>query len=164
MAKINRLIRKRKSNINLKVTIEIKWFTQNFKFMSLKSSSHFLSLNFQTCWNLKTRGLRVKLRADFLLFLFWDAFGWTKIQSLIKSRRNRKWKIPHTFLERRTLCFSSYKNRQLKMMSWGSWMKTSTFFCNACFVRRKIFWHLFYLNVQCVKFHDRRARKNWLLC
>ena len=31
-----------------------------------------------------------------------------------KKERNQKWEIPHTFLERRTLCFSSYKNRKLK--------------------------------------------------
>ena len=31
---------------------------------------------------------------------------------------NWKWKIPHTVLERRTLCFSSYKNRKLKVKLW----------------------------------------------
>ena len=31
-------------------------------------------------------------------------------------KRNRKWKIPHTvFLERQTLCLSSFKNRKLKV-------------------------------------------------
>ena len=30
-------------------------------------------------------------------------------------KQNRKWKIPHTVLERRTLRFSSYKNRKLKL-------------------------------------------------
>ena len=30
----------------------------------------------------------------------------------------RKWKIPLTALERRTLCFSSYKNRKLKVKLW----------------------------------------------
>ena len=36
-----------------------------------------------------------------------------------KQQRNRKWKIPHTVLERRTLCFSSYKNCKLKIkLSW----------------------------------------------
>ena len=33
--------------------------------------------------------------------------------ALIKTKPNRKWKIPHTFLERRT--FSSHKNRKLKI-------------------------------------------------
>ena len=33
----------------------------------------------------------------------------------MKTKQNQKWKIPHTLLERRTLCFSAYKNRQLKL-------------------------------------------------
>ena len=36
-------------------------------------------------------------------------------KTLIKSKRNRKWKIPHTVLERQNLRFSSYKNRKLKV-------------------------------------------------
>ena len=38
-------------------------------------------------------------------------------------KRNQKWEIPHTVLERRTLCFSSYKKLQIKsktVMSWSS--------------------------------------------
>ena len=30
-------------------------------------------------------------------------------------KRNQKWEIPNTTLGRRTLCFSSYKNRKLKV-------------------------------------------------
>ena len=37
---------------------------------------------------------------------------------MIKTKRNRKWKIPHTVLDRRTLCFSSSKNRKLKIKLW----------------------------------------------
>ena len=37
---------------------------------------------------------------------------------MIKMKRNRKWKIPHTVLERRTLCLSSYKNHKLKVKLW----------------------------------------------
>ena len=33
-------------------------------------------------------------------------------------KQNRKWKIPHTVLERRALCFSSYKNHKLKVKLW----------------------------------------------
>ena len=36
----------------------------------------------------------------------------------MKTKWNRKWKTPHTVLERRTLCLSSYKNRKLKVNSW----------------------------------------------
>ena len=42
-------------------------------------------------------------------------FCWTKLSTLVKMKQNRKWKIPHTVLERRTLCFSSYSNHKLKM-------------------------------------------------
>ena len=41
-----------------------------------------------------------------------------KKKTLIKVKRNRKWKITHIVLERRTLCFSSYKNRKLKVKLW----------------------------------------------
>ena len=36
----------------------------------------------------------------------------------MKTKRNRKWKIPYTVLERRNLCFSSYKSRKLKEKLW----------------------------------------------
>ena len=61
----------------------------------------------------------------FHLFYFWKElwcikvkesilFVKTKIQTLIKTKRSRKWKIQQRDLERRTLCFSSYKNCKLK--------------------------------------------------
>ena len=34
--------------------------------------------------------------------------------TLAKTKRKRKWKIPPTFIQRRTLCFNSNKNRKLK--------------------------------------------------
>ena len=34
---------------------------------------------------------------------------------MIKTKRNQKWKIPHTLLETRNMCFSSYKNHELKV-------------------------------------------------
>ena len=37
------------------------------------------------------------------------------MQTLIKTKWNRKWKIPHMLLE---LCFSSCKNRELKVKLW----------------------------------------------
>ena len=37
----------------------------------------------------------------------------------LKTKRNSNWIISHTILERQTLCFSSYKNRKLKVkLSW----------------------------------------------
>ena len=52
--------------------------------------------------------------------------------------RNQKWKIPHRFLGRRTLPFSSYKNSKLKVRLW--WVRT--------YKRKKegIF-YVFYLNL-----------------
>ena len=45
-----------------------------------------------------------------------NAFCWIKILTLIKTKiKNQKCKIPQTVLERRTLCFSSYKNLKLKV-------------------------------------------------
>ena len=43
------------------------------------------------------------------------AFCWTKIQTLIKTKWNRKCKTLHTALERQTLSFSSCKNHELKV-------------------------------------------------
>ena len=65
----------------------------------------------------------------FYYFYFWKElwrfksgrvheFSWTKIQALIKTRRNRKWKIPHTASERWTLRFISHKNCELKVKRW----------------------------------------------
>ena len=54
---------------------------------------------------------------------------------------NRKWKITHTVLGRRRLCFSLYKNRKLKvkLMIWSSRKKIEGIFCTAYFVWRKFF-------------------------
>ena len=46
--------------------------------------------------------------------------------ALIKTKPNRKWKIPHTFLERRT--FSSHKNRKLKIKLWWVAARERKFF------------------------------------
>ena len=61
---------------------------------------------------------------------------------------NWKWKIPHTVFERQNLCFSSYKNRKLKVKLW--WLGARerkkrafflpfilsevNFFCYSCFI------------------------------
>ena len=46
------------------------------------------------------------------------AFCRTKTWTLIKMKRNQKWEIPYTVLERRTLCFSSCKNCKIKVKLW----------------------------------------------
>ena len=40
--------------------------------------------------------------------------------ALTKTKRNRKWKIQHTLLEKRTLCFNSYESRKLKVKLMSS--------------------------------------------
>ena len=42
----------------------------------------------------------------------------TKNINFNKNKTEWKWKIPQTVLERRTLCFRSYKNRKLKVKMW----------------------------------------------
>ena len=42
------------------------------------------------------------------------------MQTLIKTKRNRGWRIPHTVLVRPNLCFSSNKNRKLKLRLVGA--------------------------------------------
>ena len=61
--------------------------------------------------------------------------------NLIKAEWNWKWKIPHTVLERCTLCFSSYKNRKLKVKLWwvGGRKRKEGIFCTVYFVRRNFF-------------------------
>ena len=131
LKEINRLISKGLSNIYLNVTIEKKWCTQNVNFLSLKCSSagQFLGVpahpdinEFQTyCCNLKIKGLGAKLSLVFLWFLFWKELWRFKVKesmlfvrTLIKTRRNQKWKIPLVVSEGWALCFSSYKNCKSK--------------------------------------------------
>ena len=86
-------------------------------------------LNFQTsCCNLKVRGRVAKLYAAFLLFFFERNYDVLKSKSpcfllnkntnFNKNETNRKWKTPNTVLERWTMCFSSYKNCELKVKLW----------------------------------------------
>ena len=124
---INRLWCKGMSSIYLKVIIETfsKLRFSEFKKFVTRSIYEELQLtqillNFKTfCYNLKTRGLGAKLRVAFLLLSFERNYDVLKSKSpcillnkditLIKTKQSRKWKIQHTVLERRTLCFSSYK-------------------------------------------------------
>ena len=46
------------------------------------------------------------------------AFCWTKNETLIKTKRNQKWKTPHTLQVRLALCFRSYRSPELKVKLW----------------------------------------------
>ena len=121
------------SNIYFNVTTEKKWPTQNFDFLSLKSSSlgqHLRSSNSCRCqWifnfllQLKNHTSGSKLCVAFLLLWLLKWLWHFKVkhsmlfveQTLIKTRQNWKPKIPYIFLERWTLWFSSCKNCGLKV-------------------------------------------------
>ena len=58
---------------------------------------------------------------------------------MIKTKRNRKWKIPHTVLERRTLFFSSSKNRKLNAKLWWVGARERRIFLHRLFVQKEFF-------------------------
>ena len=79
---------------------------------------------------------------------------WNKNKNLIKMKWYGKWKIPHTVLERQTLCFSSYKNRKLKVKLW--WVvarerKTRAFLYHLFCPKKILLTFVFYLNVRCIE-------------
>ena len=75
LKEINNLLSKGMSHINLKVTTEKKWPTQNFGFLSLKNLSpgQFLASSDSRRYHcvFKIRGLGAKRCVVFLSFLFW---------------------------------------------------------------------------------------------
>ena len=87
-------------------------------------------------------------RSKSMLFLIWKElqrfqvkefmFILKKKQILIKTKWNRRWKIPHTLLDWWTLCFSSYKNRELKMKLW--WVEARERKKGAFFVTFILLW------------------------
>ena len=96
----------------------------NLKYLSpgQRAATHADITEFQTfCCNLKITSLQI-----FYIFNFernYDVLNskslyilLNKYITLIKTKRNWKWKITHTVLERRTLY--SYKNRKLKVKLW----------------------------------------------
>ena len=114
------------ANIYLKVTFEMRRFLglKNLsagQFSGTSNSTH-ISLNFKTS-RCKTSGSKTVWL--FYYFNFERNYDVLKSKSpctllnkninLIKTKRNQNWKIPHTVLETRTLCFSSYKNCKLKV-------------------------------------------------
>ena len=79
------------------------------------------------------------------------AFCVTKIQILIKTKTNRKWKILDTVLEKQTLCFSSCKNHKLKVkLLWaGAREKERTYFLYRLFFSKEFFFKICVLS-QCI--------------
>ena len=122
-------------------------------------------LNFQTsCCNLKIRGRGAKLCAAFLLFYFErncdtlksksPCFLLNKNTNFNKNDTHRKWKIPNTVLQRWTMCFSSYKNCELKAKLW--WVgarerRKSGFFVRLNLYKGHFFKICVYLVVFCIE-------------
>ena len=122
LKEINRFLSQRMSNIYLKGTIEKKWRSLKFGFCKFKkfvSESIFgelqltqTSLNFENfLLELKNQRSGSKTVCHLCYFSFekWKSscFLLNKNINLIKTRRNRKWKIPETLLERWALCVSA---------------------------------------------------------
>ena len=75
------------------------------------------------------------------------------MQTSIKPKRNRKWKIPHTVLERRTLSFSSHKNCKLKVKLWwvGAHERKKRAFCIVFFfVWKELFYDCCFISMYSV--------------
>ena len=77
-------------------------------------------------------------------------FHWTKIQTLIKTKINQKWKICHMLLEWETLHFRSDKNCKLKVRLWDG-RKKSAFFVTFIFFEKNVLIFVFYFNVYCIE-------------
>ena len=109
------------SNIYLKVIIET---FSKLRFSGFKKFVHFKT---SSC-NLKIRDLEQNCVWPFDYFDFERNYDLLKSKSLRillkksinfnKSKQDGKWKTSHTVLKIRTLCFSSHKNRKLKVNLW----------------------------------------------
>ena len=87
------------------------------------------------------------------------AFCWIKIETLTNTKRNPKWKIPHKVLEWQTLCFSSYKNRKLKLKLWwvGAHERKKGHFLYRLFCPKEFFFNICVLSqsiVYWLHFHN----------
>ena len=67
-------------------------------------------------------------------------------------KRNEKWKIPHTVLERQILCFSSYRIHKLKVKLWwvGAGKRKKRAFYVPFIFREEIF--LIFVLSQCIAY------------
>ena len=123
-----------------------------------------ISLNFQTsCYNLKIRGLGANLWVDFLVFFFLEGIMTLKspcflLNKNINFNKNETKSKMESAAHRWTLCFSSYKNCELKAKLWSvaaRERKNSAFFvtfilsewnfCNICVLNKLSEYIYFYI-------------------
>ena len=126
-----------------------------------------ISLNFKNSYcKLNIRDLGAKLCFASLLFCFWKDYVVLKSQSsciLLNKNVNfnknetglKIWKTPHTVLERRTMCLSSFKNRKLKVkLLWvgARERRKKAFFVPLILSEGNFLTFVFYFNVWCIKY------------
>ena len=144
---INRLISNGMSSIYLKVTIEKHWCPQNFDFISLENLSprrFFGSSNsrrYHEILKLLIPTQKSESASKIILISEGNIMFLDKNINFNKTKRYWKRKILHTVLERRTLCFSSYKNRKLKVKLWwvGACERKRGYFLYLLFCPKEIF-------------------------
>ena len=129
------------------------------QFFGSSNSRRYYSILKPFCCNVTIRDLGAKLRVAFLLFQIWKKLWCFKFRESVHFveqkydlllKQSRKLKIPNTVLERRTMWFSSYENRRLKVKLW--WVEACErkrrYFLYRLFCPTQIFWtFLFFLNV-----------------
>ena len=69
--------------------------------------------------------------------------------SWYQNETDQKWKISRTLLDRQTLCFNWYENRELKIRLWWAWARErkKTAFFNVYSYIRKIQQRLYFISV-----------------
>ena len=138
-------------NLYFKFTTEKKWQTQNFDFLSFKSSSagHFLGSSNAYRYNWISKPLVATLKSviweqkracDFYFERSYDVskpksswFLLNKTKTLIKTRQKQKWKC-HTQFWRDETC--DLVCIRIVNLNWNLQDKNEGIFCNAYFVRR----------------------------
>ena len=127
----------RKTDILQTLILKSKKFAFRTVFGELQLTQ--ISLNFKTsCWNLKFKSLGANLCVAFILFIY----VLNKNINFNENETESKLKTPHTVLERRTLCFSSYKNHKFERKLWWAGAlerKTRAFFVPFILCKRIFF-------------------------
>ena len=158
-------------NIYIKVTIDKKWCTQNFYFLSLKvrlkasfrgASTHADIIEFSNIL-LQLKNQRSGSKTVWLFYYFYFERNYDVLKSkspcfllnkninFNKNETESKMENPtHSFREM-NLCFSSYKNCELKVKLW--WVgaherKKSAFFATIFFVQRISHCIMYWINFQ----------------
>ena len=152
----SRLISKGMSSIYLlKVTFEINWPSQNFRFSKFKQfffSSVFgegqltqILFNFKTCCSSKIRGLWAKLCGVCVTLIL------KEIMTFYKNKNFNKGKTES--LRETNLVFQLIWKSQIEsktVTSCSSWKERAGIFCTVYFVRRRFFDHLSFISMYSV--------------